>query len=505
MSFSKADVAKHNTQEDLWVIIDGKVYDLTKFGRLHPGGLNIILTVAGQEATQQFDLYHKRTVLDKYAKLVIGECSDSPSKKKVVPKGHFGETVQYAEPSWYQGFNTGYYKESHIRFRSACREFVDRELMPYLNEIDETKKLPEGIHKKAAQFMPGVVGGKWPVEYVGDDIPGGVLAKEWDYFHELILYDEFSRTGSGGVVWGLLEGIGIGLPPIMLFGNKYLQDKTVKQCLTGEKVICLCITEPFGGSDVANLRTTAKLTPDGKHYVVNGEKKWITTGTFADFFSVACRTPDGQLSMLLLERGMAGIKTRAMNVMGVWGSGTSFITFENVKVPVENLIGKQGEGFKYVMQNFNHERWALIIQISRFCRVCIEDCFKYANKRKTFGKRLIENGVIRAKLGNMIRKVESLHAWLEQITYQMNTMSHQDSMKVLGGPIALLKYHSTQAFEFCTSQAIQIYGGLGYSRGSQADRVERLYRDVKAYSIGGGSEEILLDLGVKQAIKFSSL
>lgn len=294
----------------------------------------------------------------------------------------------------------------------------------------------------------------------------------------------------------------------MLFGNKYLQDKVVKQCLSGEKSICLCITEPYGGSDVANLKTTAKLTPDGKHFIINGEKKWITTGTFADFFSVACRTggsSQGGLSMILLERGMPGIKTRQMNCQGVWPSGTSFITFENVKVPVENMIGKEGEGFKYVMYNFNHERWGIIVQISRYCRLCVEECFKYANKRKTFGKKLIENGVIRHKIGNMIRKTESIHAWLEQITYQMSVMSHEEAMKKLSGPMALLKYHATTSFEYCTREAQQIFGGLGYTRGGQGGIVERLYRDVRAYAIGGGSEEIMMDFGVRQAMKSSKL
>jgi len=180
---------------------------------------------------------------------------------------------------------------------------------------------------------------------------------------------------------------------VLHFGNKALQEKVCRPCLMGEKVICLAITEPSAGSDVANLKTTAKLTPDGKHYIVNGEKKWITNGVFADYFTVAVRTGGpgaGGVSMLLIERS-EGIKTTQMKCSGVWPSGTTYITFEDVKVPVENLIGKENEGFKYIMYNFNHERWGVCVQALRFARVCVEESMRYAFKRKTFGKALIEH------------------------------------------------------------------------------------------------------------------
>ena len=173
-----------------------------------------------------------------------------------------------------------------------------------------------------------------------------------DYFHELVLIDELSRCGSGGVLWGMFGGLSIGLPPIMNFGSKYLQDKVVRDCLAGRKFICLGITEPYAGSDVANIRTSAKLSACGKFYVVNGEKKWITNGVFCDYFTVAVRTGGegaGGISLLLLERGMAGLETKQMKCMGVWPSGTTYITMDEVKVPVENLIGTENQGFKYIM------------------------------------------------------------------------------------------------------------------------------------------------------------
>jgi len=190
-----------------------------------------------------------------------------------------------------------------------------------------------------------------------------------------------------------------------------------------------------------------------------------------------------------------------MKCSGVWPSGTSYITFEDVKVPVENLIGEENLGFKYIMYNFNHERFQIIVQANRLARVCLEEAIRYSVKRKTFGKRLIEHGVIRNKIAHMARHVECTHSMLENITYQMTTMSYDEARKKLGGTIALIKAQSTQTFELCAREAAQILGGLAYTRGGQGEKVERLYREVRAYAIPGGSEEIMLDLAVNMAIK----
>ena len=191
-----------------------------------------------------------------------------------------------------------------------------------------------------------------------------------------------------------------------------------------------------------------------------------------------------------------------MDCQGVWSSGTTFIEFENVEVPFANLIGKEGEGFKYIMKNFNHERWGFVVQANRFARVCLEESIKHAMKRKTFGKALINHEVIRWKIAEMARQVESTHAWLENITHQLNSFkSYEEAMTVLAGPISLMKAHSTKVFEYCAREASQIFGGAAYTRSGIGEKVERLYRDVRAYAIPGGSEEILLDLGVRQAVK----
>jgi len=274
--------------------------------------------------------------------------------------------------------------------------------------------------------------------------------------------------------------------------------------MQGDKVICLAVTEPAAGSDVANLKTEAKRTPDGKHFIVNGEKKWITNGVFADYFTVACRTggPGASgISFILLERGMPGIATREMDCMGVWGSGTTYITFEDVKVPAANLIGEENQGFKYIMMNFNHERWAGCVQMMRYCRVLLEESIRYAHKRKTFGKRLVDHAVIRAKLGHMARQIEATWSWVEYITYQLSRMDGLEAAIKLGGSIGMCKVQCSQIYEFCAREAAQIFGGLAYTRTGQGSTVERLYRDMRVFAIGGGSEEIMIDLSVRQALR----
>jgi alkylation response protein AidB-like acyl-CoA dehydrogenase len=207
------------------------------------------------------------------------------------------------------------------------------------------------------------------------------------------------------------------------------------------------------------------------------------------------------ISLLAVERSMPGVSVRHMPCSGMWASGTTYVTFENVKVPVANLIGKENRGFKAIMHNFNHERMGIAIQATRFARVVYEDSLKYAHKRKTFGRKLVEHPVIRNKLAHMARKIEATHAWMEHLIYQTTRVPEDLQMLKLGGPVALLKAQATQTMEFCCREAAQIFGGLAYSRGGQGERVERLYREVRAYAIPGGSEEIMLDLGIRQSVK----
>ena len=228
--------------------------------------------------------------------------------------------------------------------------------MPNVNEWDEAKAVPDQLYKDMAErgYLAGLLGGEYP-EHLTKQRVKSVPAAKWDLFHELIITDEISRCGSGGLVWNLFGGFGIGAPPVMKHAKQEVIDRVMPEILNGDARICLAITEPDAGSDVANLTCEAKLTEDGKHYIVNGEKKWITNGVYAEYFTTAVRTGgEGMngITLLLIERKFGGVSTRKMDCQGVWGSGTTYVTFEDCKVPVENVIGKPEQGFRVIMTNF---------------------------------------------------------------------------------------------------------------------------------------------------------
>ena len=248
-------------------------------------------------------------------------------------------------------YHSPYYNDTHAALRNEVRAWVDDAIEPYVGEWDEAKAVPDHIYRALGQrgYLPGLLGlHPYPQQYA-KSLPKCVPPEQWDAFHELIVTDELSRAGSGGLVWNLIGGYGIGGPPLAKFGSKALKERILPGLLAGETRICLAITEPDAGSDVANLTCEAQLTEDGKHYIVNGEKKWITNGIWADYFTTAVRTGGegaGGVSLLLIERAHGGVSTRRMDCQGVWSSGTTYVTFEDTKVPVENLLGKENKGFR---------------------------------------------------------------------------------------------------------------------------------------------------------------
>jgi len=229
------------------------------------------------------------------------------------------------------------------------------------------------------------------------------------------------------------------------------------------------------------------------------QKKFITSGVKADFLTVAVRTGDPGffgISLLLIDTKTPGVGTRRMETQGWWLSNTAFVTFDNVKVPTKHLIGRENHGFLLIMANFNRERFNMAVMSNRYARICLEESIVFARERKTFGKRLIDHQVIRHKLAEMIRLIETTHALLEQTAFQFKSgVGDQD----MAGAISLLKVQATRTFEYCAREATQILGGAGVLREGKGERVERLYREVRVQCIGGGSEEIMNDLAMRQS------
>lgn len=422
----------------------------------------------------------------------------------------FGDLTPWSDPSWYQGHCSPYYSSTHIEWRSRVRSWLEEHVIPFAPEWEENAFYEYGEHdgqvdhlalqRKFAEagLLPAVLGGEWPEQYTTHKAP-----QDYDVFHNLILLDELARASPDSASI-LSTGYIIAGRPVFQFGSEELKRRVVPSFLKGDTNLCLCMSEPSAGSDVSALSTTAEKTEDGQHFIVNGEKKWITGGLYADYFVVAARTgvagPKG-LSLLLLEKEMIGLTCKKMKCTGSWASGTTYVTMEDVKVPRQNLMGKENGGFKLMMFNLNHERWYVAALATRNARTCLEEAILYSQKRKTFGKKLIEHQAIRLKIAQMAAHVESTWSLVEHIAYQMKEMPEDVSRFLLGGQTALLKVKATQTFEYCAREASQILGGSSYVRTGQGARLEKLLRVCRAFAIFAGSEEVLMDLATRMSMK----
>ncbi|KAA1467460.1 acyl-CoA dehydrogenase NM domain-like protein [Dentipellis sp. KUC8613] len=503
--FTREEVAQHNKADDLWVIIDAKVYDISRFKNLHPGGAAVLLDdeVAGQDATEAFYGIHRHEVLERpqYARLQIGVIKDEQSVIHGRVVGQISK-VPYSEPTWLaDGYHSPYYKESHKRLQKAMREFVDNVVYPDAQAREEDGKRPslDVIQKMADLNIHAMRMG--PGKHLkGLTLAGGIVTpEEFDYFHELVITQEFARCGARGYGDGLQAGAVIGLPPVLNFASPELKARVAPEVLSGKKFISLAISEAFAGSDVAGLKTYAKKTEDGQHWIINGTKKWITNGVFSDYFTVGCRTDDG-FTVILVERS-DGVETKSIKTSYSPAAGTAYITFEDVKVPVGNTLGPEGGGIFVILSNFNHERWVMCCSSARSQRSIVEECLKWISQRKAFGKPLSSQAVVRSKVAQMIARVESVQSWLENITHQMNNMSYKEQSQKLAGSIALLKMYCTQSAQETAKDAVQIFGGRGISRAGMGRFIEHYHRTVPFDALLGGAEDVLADLGVRQALR----
>ena len=371
-----------------------------------------------------------------------------------------------------------FYDEAHQAFRGAMRRFVEREIAPHVDAWDEAETFPRELYKKAAAI--GLLGLGFPEDH------GGIVS---DVFHSIIAVQELARAGAGGLSASLLSHT-IGCPPIARLGSAALKERVLRSVLAGDKISALAITEPDGGSDVANIRTTARRTNDG--YIVNGAKMFITSGMRADFYTVAVRTGGkGQsgISLLLIEKGAPGFTQTPLKKMGWWMSDTAALHFDDCPVPAENLIGEENQGFRGIMLNFNSERLGMAAGANGFSQVCLDEAVAWARQRQAFGKRLIDNQAIRHKLVDMAMRINATQAYLETLAWRVEQGENPVA------EICMLKNQATRTMAFCASEAVQIHGGMGFMRGT---KVERIYREVKVNAIGGGAEEIMKDLAARQ-------
>ncbi len=370
--------------------------------------------------------------------------------------------------------------EERAAFRKTLRDFVAAEITPFADLWDEAGEIPWELHQKIGAL------GVWGF---GIDEDHGGLGFD-DCFMRAIYNEELAKCGAGGIS-AALNGRMISIEPIQRLASAEIRDRVLPEILSGRRSSSLAITEPGGGSDVASLKTNARR--DGNHFVLNGSKTFITGGMKSDYFVVGARTGgpgiDG-ISLFFVEADAPGFSRTAIDrKMGWWASDQATLYFEDCRVPAENMMGEENTGFIAIMENFNLERVALIAGCLGAMKVCLNKSIEWARERVTFGKPLIRHQVIRHKIADMSMRIDATEAYLAMLCWQVN----EGTMPV--AEIAKAKVFATRNLEFCASEAMQIFGGAGYLRGNP---VERIYREVKVMAIGGGSEEIMRDLAVRQ-------
>ncbi|PPK64721.1 acyl-CoA dehydrogenase family protein [Actinokineospora auranticolor] len=364
--------------------------------------------------------------------------------------------------------------------REAVRRFTTTEIRPHLDTWERDGELPRDLHRKAAAL--GLLGVAFPESAGGGD---GTL------LDALTVVEEMHHAGaSGGVIASLLT-CGIALPHLIAAGNPEHIDRWARPTLAGATIGALAITEPDGGSDVANLRTTA--TRHGDHYTVNGAKTFITSGVRADFVTTAVRTggPGARgISLLVIEKSTPGFTVgKPLAKMGWHCSDTAELSFVDCKVPAANLIGRENTGFTHIATHFAAERLTLATQAHATARRALDLTIDWCRTRETFGRPLISRQSVQFTLAEMTRKVDVAR------TYTRVTAQRHQAGEDVTTEVCFAKNTAVEAGTWVVDRAVQLHGGLGYLRESE---VERHYRDMRILGIGGGTDEIMTTLAAKR-------
>ncbi|MBO0881185.1 MAG: acyl-CoA dehydrogenase family protein [Mycobacterium sp.] len=366
------------------------------------------------------------------------------------------------------------------QLRKTVRSFAEREILPHVDEWERIGELPRALHRRAGET--GLLGAAFP-EAVGGG--GG------DGADSVIICEELHEAGVPGGIFASLFTCGIAVPHMAASGDQRLIDRFVRPTLSGHKIGALAITEPAGGSDVGHLRTTAELA--GDHYVINGAKTYITSGVRADYVVTAVRTGDSGaagVSLLVVEKGTPGFEvTRKLDKMGWRSSDTAELSYTDVLVPANNLVGTENSGFAQIAQAFVAERIGLAAQAYSSAQRCLDLSVQWCRDRETFGRPLISRQTVQNTLAEMARRIDVARV------YARNVVERQLAGQAdLIAPVCFAKNTAVEAGEWVANQAVQLFGGMGYMSESE---VERQYRDMRILGIGGGTTEILTALAAK--------
>lgn len=377
---------------------------------------------------------------------------------------------------------TSYFTEEHDAFRESFREFLQREVVPHIDKWEKDGEIERFIWKKFGEM--GYFGLHYPEKY------GGL---ELDLFYTIIFLEELQKINSGGFAAAMWAHCYLAMTHVLKEGNEAIREKYLVPSITGEKIGCLCISEPFGGSDVAGMRTTA--VKEGDHYIINGSKTFITNGFLSDYLVVAVKTSPKLghkgMSIFIMDRDTPGISSTKLDKLGWRASDTAEISFDNVKVPVENLMGEENKGFSYVMQHFSLERLVMGINAHARAEYALDYAIEYMGERMAFGKHLNEFQVLRHKVAEMASEVEMCKMFNYNITHRLNNKEY------VVKEASMSKLNSTKIADKVIYECLQLLGGNGYMEDYP---MARLFRDSRLGPIGGGTSDILCEIIAKIVI-----
>lgn len=375
-----------------------------------------------------------------------------------------------------------FFNEDHEMFRKTIKTFLEKEAVPNIDEWEANGKIDRAFWKKFGEMG-----------YFGLCYPENLGGSNLDFFYNVVMLEEISKVFSGGFTITAAVQVFMSTPYVFHHGSPFLKENYLKPAIAGEKIACIGITEPGAGSDAANIQT--KATKNGDHYIVNGAKTFITNGVYGDFVILVCKTnPDAGaagVSLLVVDLNSEGITKNKLKKLGWHASDTAELHFDEVKVPVANLLGEEGKGFYYLMGGLQLERLSGAIMGYASCEAVINYSLQYMSERQAFGRSINKFQVLRHRIAQLVAEVECVK------NYVLHTCKLNADNQYAVKESSIAKLLSTELADKCMYQCLQFFGGYGYM---EEYKVARAFRDSRIGTIGGGTSEIMREILAKMII-----
>lgn len=372
--------------------------------------------------------------------------------------------------------NSMYFTEEHQLFRASFRDFLQKEVVPYIEQWEKSGTIDRFIWKKFGEM--GFFGINYPIEYGGMNL---------DLFYTVIFLEELQKIKSSGFAAAMWAHVYLAMTHLNAEGSESIKQDYLTASISGDKIGALCITEPFGGSDVAGMRTTA--VKSGDKYIINGSKTFITNGVYADYYIVAAKTQpelgNKGISVFLVDTNTPGISATKLDKLGWRASDTAEIAFDNVEIPISNLMGEPNKGFPYIMQHFASERLIMAINAHARAEYAIDYTIEYMEQRQAFGTTINKFQALRHTLVEHATEVE--HCKI----FNYAAMARLDKGEYVVKEATMAKLKSTKVADEAIYSCLQMLGGYGYM---EEYPLARLFRDSRLGPIGGGTSEIMKEI-----------